>query len=269
MTYDERPMLEQIPDFAHSFLTFRIDLEQQPAITVSQKPPFTLNHARIQIEARCTIHDQQRGVTTDYVLGAACKTEQVGVREHIWHQPNADFCPILSHEDFLTLKSWDRNDKGVLRYPPELGPQPERQLGKVAEAFDQVKINLRMVAGERLATPAQIIAATLDDEPLVGRIAFTALERYVVTLDFPIKTMNASERDGIYQTDTGPIILPDFSQPFTHIMETFQLAYVAFNAPDWAEFILRVPTPLTATISVNHYAKTVRLTTQNQVFRFV
>lgn len=257
----------QVPDFARSFLTFRIDLLKQPAVTVSQQPPFTLNNARIQIEARCLILDQATGVTTDYVLGAACKSEQVGVTGDIWHQPNADFCCILSAEDFLTIKSWDKHDKGVMFYPPSRGPQPERQLGKVAEAFDRIKINLPLVAGELLPTTAAIVAATLDDAPLVGQIAFVALDRYAVTLQFPIKTMNASERDLIYQTDTGPILFPDFTAPFAQLIETLQLAYVAYNAPDWAEFILRVPTPLTAEISVNHYAKTVHLATRNAVFR--
>jgi hypothetical protein len=140
-------------------------------------------------------------------------------------------------------------------------------LGKVAEAFDRIKINLPLVAGELLPTTAAIVAATLDDAPLVGQIAFVALDRYAVTLQFPIKTMNASERDLIYQTDTGPILFPDFTAPFAQLIETLQLAYVAYNAPDWAEFILRVPTPLTAEISVNHYAKTVHLATRNAVFR--
>lgn len=257
----------QVPDLLRSFLTFRIDLAKQPAITVSAKPPFTLNNARILLEARCLIHDRQTGVTTAYVLGAACKTEQVGVASDIWLQPNADFCCVLSTEDFLILKSWDKNDKGVMFYPPARGPQPERQIGKVAEAFDRIKINVRMVEGELLPTTDAIVQATLADELLVGRVEFSALDRYDVTLDFPIKTINASERDHIYQTDTGPILFPDFSAPFAHIMETFHLAYVAYNAPDWAEFIVRVPTPLTDAISVNHYSKAVRLETKNSIIR--
>ncbi|MFN8440471.1 MAG: hypothetical protein U0175_06880 [Caldilineaceae bacterium] len=259
----------QIPDFSRSFLTFRIDLQKQPAITVSAKPPFTLNNARILLEARCLIQDRQTGVTTEYVLGAACKSEQVGVPADIWHQPNADFCCILSQEDFLTIKSWDKNNKGVMFYPPSRGPQPERQLGKVVEAFDRVKINLRMVEGELLPNVDAIVQATLADELLLGRIEFSALDRYAVTLDFPIKTINASERDQIYQTDTGPILFPDFSTPFDTIMETFQLAFVAYNSPDWAEFILRVPTPLREDLSVNHYSRTVRLTTKNAIIRLL
>ena len=259
----------QVPDLLRSFLTFRIDLAKQPAITVSAKPPFTLNNARILLEARCLIHDRQTSVVTEYVLGASCKTELVGVKADIWLQPNADFCCILSHEDFLILKSWDKNNKGVMFYPPVRGPQPERQLGKVAEGFDRAKINVRMVEGELLPTTAAIVQATLADEPLTGRIEFSALDRYDVTLDFPIKTINASERDHIYQTDTGPIIFPDFSAPFDQIMKTFHLAYVAHNALDWAEFILRVPTPLNDEISVNHYSRAVRLETRNSIIRLV
>lgn len=259
----------QIPDLQRSFLTFRIDLEKQPAITVSHKSPYSLNNARIQLESRCRISDRSTGSATDYVLGAACKTERVGVERDIWTDPNADFNPIFSQDTFLSIKSWDRNNKGVLLYPPTLGPQPERQLGHVAEAFDRVTLNIRLTEAEILTTPKHIIQATLDDELLAARIEFSALDRYDVTLDFPIKTMNASERELIYQTDTGPIILPDFSVAFDDIRETFRLAYVALNCPDWAEFILQVPTPLTPDISVNHYSRPLRLDTNNTVFRIV
>jgi hypothetical protein len=257
----------QVPDFRRSFLSFTIDLDRNSPITVSEKPPFSLNTARIQIEACCEIEDTETNQTSQYVLGAACKTEQVGVAEKIWMEPNADFCPILSEEYFLNLKSWDRNDKGVMLYPPSLGPQPERQIGKVTEAYTDTRIDLRLAEGEMLTDARHIVEATLADEPLNGRIEFRALDRYQITLDFPIKTMNASERDQIYQTDTGPLILPDFSVEFEHPIETFYLAFVAFNSPDWAELILQVPTPVAQGLSVNHYSKTIRLDTQNAIIR--
>jgi hypothetical protein len=140
-------------------------------------------------------------------------------------------------------------------------------MGTVAAAFDRVAINIRQAEAELLSTPEQIIQATLADIPLAGRIEFSTLDRYDVVLDFPIKTMNASERDLIYQTDTGPILFPDFSAAFDDIRETFQLAYVALNCPDWAEFILQAPTPLTADLSVNHYSRSVRLDTKNTLFQ--
>ena len=167
----------QIPDLQRSFLTFRIDLEKQQSITVSHKPPFTVNNARIQLEARCQITDQVAGTTVEYFLGAACKTERVGVERDIWTDPNADFNPIFSKDDFLAIKGWDRVDKGVMLFPPSLGPQPERQMGNVAEAFDRVTIDVRQVEAEILATPEAIIEATLASELLAGRIAFRALDR--------------------------------------------------------------------------------------------
>lgn len=256
-----------IPNFAASFLTFRVDWNKKQSLTASHKPPFTLNNARIQIESVCQITDTETNTSTQYVLGASCKTEVVGVDENIWTEPNADFCIILSNESFLILKSWDQNNKGVMRYPASLGEQPERQTGHVADTYDSIKINVRMIEGEQLETTQDIVDATLADDILVGRIQFMMQDRYNVQIDLPIKTMNANERERIYQTDTGPILIPDVSLPHDDLIETFRLAYVAFNCPDWAELILQVPTPLNDKLSVNHYSKSLHLKTQNSVFR--
>lgn len=84
-----------------------------------------------------------------------------------------------------------------------------------------------------------------------------------VTIDHPAKTLNYSERDNVYQTDTGPILLPDLSAERLgggrRLVECFDLAYAAFNSVGWAEFIINVPTPVGDGISVNHYSKTRRI----------
>lgn len=256
-----------IPNFATSFLTFRVDWNKKQSLTASHKPPFTLNSARIQIESVCQIADKATNISTQYVLGASCKTEYVGVDKDIWTEPNADFCMILSDDSFLIMKSWDQNNKGVMRYPASLGEQPERQSGQVADTYDSIKINVRTVDGERLDTAEKIVHATLEDDILVGRIVFVMQEQYEVQIDFPVKTMNANERDYIYQTDTGPILFPDLSIPHDDVIETFRLAYVAYNNPDWAEFIVQVPTPINDELSVNHYSKAIHLKTQNSIVR--
>lgn len=258
-----------IPNFGASFFTFRVDWNKKQSITASHKPPFTLNNARIQIESVCYITDKETGNTTQYVLGASCKTEYVGVEQDIWTEPNADFCMILSNESFLILKSWDKNNKGVMRYPTSLGTQPERQNGMVIDTYDNIKISLRTFQGEALQAVSDIVNATLSDDILVGRIAFTQQERYKVMIDFPIKTMNANERELIYQTDTGPILFPDLTTADDNLITSFRLAYIAFNNPDWAELILQVPTPLNDDLSVNHYSKAIRLETKNSIFRVI
>ena len=255
-----------VTNFAASFLTFRIDWNLKPSLTSSHKSPFTLNNARILIESTCQITDRMTGVSKRYVLGASCKTEYVGVEAGIWTDPNADFCIILSEESYLILKSWDRNNKGVMLYPVSLGEQAERQLGRVADTYDSVRINLRTAVAKALNSPEEIIAATLADEVLVGRSAFTLIERYDIEIEFPIKTMNANEREMIYQSDTGPILFPDLRDGDDNWIERFHLAYIAFNRLDWVECILQVPTALSENISVNHYARAMQLRAQNSLF---
>ena len=258
----------QTVDFARSFLYFRNDHLKKPAPTMSHKPPSSLNNARILLDCVCEISDKETGKAKTFVVGASCKTERVGVERDIWIKPNADFIPIFSQDQFLIVKTYDAANKGVPFYPPSRGMQPERQFGDVTDAFDSTSIYVNGAEGERLDTAAAIVDATLDSagQPLVGRTVIDG-SRYLTTLEFPIKTMNASERDLIYQTDTGPVILPDFSREPDDLIVGFELAFVAFNCPDRAEFIVRVPTPVGEGIDVYHYSKAVRFDTQNQVLR--
>lgn len=229
-------------DFARSFLTFRIDWTLKPSQTSSHKPPFTLNSARIQIESSCKIRDRQSGHERLFVLGAACKTEFVGVDKGMWTRPNADFCIILSADSTLILKSGDQNSKGVMRYPASLGEQPERQSGRVSDTYERVAINLRSWPARQLDSPEAIV------------------------IDFPIKTMNANEPYWVYQADTGPLLFPDMSADGQPWIDSFHLAYIAFNRADYAEFIVQAPTPLSESVSVNHYSRIVQMSTENRVF---
>ena len=258
----------QTVDFARSSLTFRIDYQKRPAETASHEPPSSLNSARILLECVCEIVDNETGTAQTFVMGASCKTERVGVDRDIWIHPNADFVPILSQDRYLIVKTYEVANMGVPFFPPSRGMQPERQAGYVADAYDNIRLDVRRVEGEILETPAQIVEATLDRSgpPLVGRTVIQE-GRYTAVLEFPVKTMNASERDFIYQTDTGPILMPDFSREPDDLIAGLEMAYVAFNCPDWAEFVVRVPTSVGEGIEVYHYSKFVRLDTQNQVIR--
>ena len=253
-------------DFRRSFLMFRIDLEKKPPQTVSHKPPYSLNNARIQLECRCHITESETGQLQTFVLGASCKTERVGVERDIWTEPNADFVPIFSDEGFLNVKTFARVGTLVKLYPPTLGTQPDRQVGALAEAFDSAGIHVVECEGEPLGSAREIVEATLANQPLVGR---TELEsgRYTAVLEYPVKTINANERDWIYQTDTGPVLLPDFSVEPEELLAKLELAFAAFNCPDWVEFLVRVPTDAGEGVQVYHYSRPVRFDARNQVIR--
>ena len=243
-------MMNTLPvcDFSRSYHVWRIDLASRPMVTVSQKQPFTINQVRVPLECRCTLDG------TEFVLGTACKTEKVNVERDIWMVPNADFHPIASETEYLRIKSWDCCDKGIMLDPPSRGPQPERGTGKAEEAFVFQRIEVRTVEARELTTTDEIVEAAMGSSPLVAQTEFRIDGGTEVVLEYPVKTINFSDKDGFYQVDTGPVLFPKTSG-----IDGLHLAYIAHNAPGWAEFLVNEPTPLTGEISVNHYSRPVRV----------
>lgn len=258
----------KVCDFVRSFIRFRLDTENKPQTTVSHKPPFAVNNVRIPLECRCELADPWTGTSVQYVLGSSCKTERVNVKEDIWFQPVADFSPVFSSQDFLLIKNWDKCDKQVQLYPPSLGFQPERQVGRLSEAFDSAGIDVRMIEGKILGTTKEIVSATLENRPMIGRTEFDTPSDQHVLLEYPIKTINVSERDGFYQIDTGPVLFPDLSNDCTNPIESFRLAFIAHNSADWSEFIINVPTPVAEGVSVNHYSQVRRVDCKNWIIEY-
>ena len=253
-------------DFNRSFFTFRIDTLVKPPLTVTHKPPFSLNNARIPIECRCVVTEKATDQAQAFVLGASCKTERVGVEGDIWLEPNADFCPIFSDDRYLSLKTYSQVGTTMDLFPPGSGSQSDRQTGLIDDTYDSVKIDLAERDGELLESAREIVEAVLANQNLVAR---TELEndRYHALIEHPVKTINANERDWIYQTDTGPVLFPDLSVEPDSILTSLELAYSAFNCPDWIEFIVRRSTPTTSDINVYHYSDAVRCDSRNQMLR--
>jgi hypothetical protein len=214
-----------VTDFNRSFLRFRLDLNQTLPKTISQPPPFTLNNSRFQLECCCRVTrgEGADAHSVDYVLTASCKAEQVHVHENVWHDPAADMCLIASTEEFLVIKCWDRNDRGVMLSPPTMGKQPERHSGMVADAFTKLQIDRHQSPGRILTTTEEIVAAVLDNRPLVSQSEFVTSDGARIHLEYPVKLVNASEREMFYQIDTGPVLVHDVSAyNGTHAISTLR-----------------------------------------------
>ena len=82
--------------------------------------------------------------------------------------------------------------------------------------------------------------------------------------------MNIDENADIYQVDTGIVLFPDLSKRYDRQIETFSLAYVAFNVPHFADFVIEKPTPIiengVEVTQVYHYSEIVSLEAKNTVF---
>ena len=258
----------QTTDYSASFLMFRIDTLKQNPITVTHKLPTSVNNARMQLDSRCWIVETASGKRVDYVLAASCKTEKVGVPAGIWTMPNADYMPIASKEYFLAIKTFDRADKRPPLEPPLTGIQSERQVFKISEAFDKVEAHLRCSQGVVLEDVDAIIAATFANEKMVARTTLRN-DRYEAVIEYPVKLMNVNEREKIYQTDTGPVILPNLDAPEPMAIDTLEVAYSAFNCPDWIEFIVRDRSRIVDDVDVYHYCRPFRVDARNEVIRLI
>ena len=248
----------RVLEFPRSTLTFRIDLDKITPLTLSHRPPYAMNNARAQIECRCRISDRITGRTHTIVLGVTCKTERVGADSDLWLEPNGDFIPVFSDDEFMQIKSFARAGMVAQLHPPGSGPQHDRLRTSIVGTFDRVHLDLVEREGERLDGAAVIVDAVLANDQLVG-IHRLASDRYRVEIEYPVKTINANERDWVYQTDTGPILFPDLDCEPGELLSRVELAFTACNAPTWAEFIVRVRTSVAEDVEVYHYSKAVRL----------
>ena len=165
----------------------------------------------------------------------------------------------------MHLKTYARCGLDVELYGHEGRRQSDRQHGLIGDAFDSLRVDIVETDAKELQSPQEIVEATLAGHRLTARTTIKS-SRYSAVIEYAVKTMNANERDWIYQTDTGPVLFPDLSRGFTELMTGLELAYCAFNCGEWSEFIIRVPTPVTEDINVQHYSRTSRVDCLNQVF---
>jgi hypothetical protein len=248
----------ELLDFGRSSVTFRIDLDRMPPRTLSHKPPYPMNNARVLLESRLRVTERASGRRQTFVAGASCKTERVGADADLWLLPNADFTPIFSDDGFQQIKTFARAGTQAEAWPPGSGVQSDRLAARIAETFDSVHLDLVSYEARPLAGAREIVEAKLANLPLVAVLTF-GTGRYEAVLELPVKTMNANEREWIYQTDTGPVLFPDLSREPDDLLAGMELAYVALNAPTWAEFIVRTRTSVADGIDVFHYSKPVRV----------
>ena len=257
----------QVLDFPRSFVTWRIDLDELPPATLSHHPPYPMNNSRIHLESRCRILDRETGTTQTFVLGASCKTERVGARSDLFLIPNADFMPVISDDHFMHLKSWARIGTAVERFPPGSGDQPDRLRVPLTGSYVAMRLDLLECEAELLPDAKAICEATLTPDRLVAHTTIRR-GRYEATIEYPVKTMNANEREWVYQTDTGPVLFPDLDAAPEDLHERLEVAFEAHNRPDWAEFIVRRPTRVADGVEVYHYSEPVRLDdVEHQMFR--
>jgi len=192
------------------------------------------NNVRFWVESRTTIFDDKAGTATDYYQCASCKSENTFGEKDLFLADNYDFLPILGGGHWLVFRRPARiSDRYRTIYKTEkLWGEPRLLL------HDAVEVTL-------LETFEKIRDATAAGLPLVTQTEIRNEQTGLrAVIECPTKTMNISLDKSMYQVDTGPIAYPDLSKPFDPQIDCLRVAFVVFNAPHFADFIVEQPTAL-------------------------
>ena len=229
-------------DFARSFITFVLKGRA--------------NNARIQVEARCELIDTKTGEAEHYYLVASCKGEDTYGAGRLFLVPSYDFCMVYSSSDFLIIRTHANAERD------------NTSTGAIKERFEDVKFHITLVDADVLPDSKAVVAATLANRAINGRTEVADPSgRYRAVIEFPVKTMNVNDIRRAYQVDTGPILLPDFTSAKARMVERFVLAFVAYNGPDEAWFVIQEPTAVAEgrPEKVSAYSRVVAMKARNSV----
>ena len=231
----------EVTDFGRSFITW------------TRKPrdgDFRIgwgNSVRINLEARVTIDRESDGSSEDFYLGAACRSE--------WMYRDSEHFK-LPGSDFLMAYARDR----CLKFSANItSPQDRPEIDPFIELLTALNFEITRTDGARLLeSEVDVAEAARSASPVIAttKIRNEKLGRSAV-LEYPVKTLNYHPDHQRFQVDTGPVLWPDLASPEPAPIRWINLAFVAYNRLDEAEFAKRVPTAVAdsagGTIRIDDY----------------
>lgn len=191
--------------------------------------PGQVYQVRFNVEATCTIQDEQSGQTTELFVGAPCRTEYTIATRNLFQVPSAEFRFAWSHALRLQIAARPSNET------------EKSNTAKLSDAFQAHKTDLRSFTDVTELTSVRAIGeATLANDLLNARSTYRDNARgLTVTVEYPVNLINVNTDDDEFQVCTGPVIVPDLATWDGQEVQRVFLAHVAFTHFDHVEFILQ------------------------------
>ncbi len=218
------------------------------------------NAVRMWIESRIVLRDKT-GSEAIYYQGASCKSENTFASKDLFKGDNYDFLPVFGADRMLVFRRYfneRQNYRTIHNMTDMFGTDP------VIKLPIPKKITL-------LDTFDKIREATFSGIPIVTQTdIYNTTTGLSCLIECPCKTMNINSNTHQYQTDTGPILLPDLNRKFDEPFDALRLAYIAFNSSNFADFVVESLVPIfhnnKKVSSVFHYSELVSYRTENRVY---
>jgi hypothetical protein len=196
---------------------------------------------------------------TDYYQCASCKSEHTFAEKDLFQEDNYDFLPILGNGKWL-----------IFRRPAHLSDR-YRSVLPVEELWGPPELRLHDAKEVTvLETWEQIRDATAAAIPLVTQTELQNEETGLrAIIECPTKTMNVSIEKQLYQVDSGPVAYPDLSKRYEPPIDCLSVAFIAFNAPHFADFVIEQPTPVVIDgeekTQIYHFSNPISQAAENRV----
>jgi hypothetical protein len=221
------------------------------------------NEVRFWAESRTRLIDEQTGRREDYVQAASCKSEDTFAERDLFLADNYDFLPVFGPEYAVVFRRRAYLDEGY------------RECRPAAEWWNGQNYHLVEASScTELVSSEAILTATYAFRPLVAQTEIWNNETGLrAIIEYPVKTMNTIRATHTYQVDTGPVAFPDLNARHPRSVDGLSLAFVAFNAPGFADFVIEVPTPIRDRGAegreighIHHYSKLLSLESENRLY---
>ena len=222
--------------------------------------PSPKNSVRFWVESRTTVIDDASGESTEFYQCASCKSEHTFAEKDLFQADNYDFLPIFGGKE--------AEDILVFRRPNRLS-DTYRSIAKSEAYWGKPILKLRYPQKTTiLDTWEDIRDATAAAVPIVSRTEIANPETKLrAIIECPVKTMNIAHPGKIYQVDTGPVAFADLSRRAEPLIDCLSLAFIAFNAPHFADFVIEQPTAVREggkeLCRIHHYSGPISLAANN------
>jgi hypothetical protein len=192
------------------------------------------NAVRFWIESRTTLLDDRGKATHEFYQCASCKSEHTFAPKNLFIADNYDFLPIFGSGRVLVFRRTARLNPGY------------RTIRKVEEMWGVPILKLHPADPlTELDSWEKVRDATAAGLPLVTQTEITSAETGLrAIIECPAKTINIEPKRKLYQVDTGPVAYPDLAKVYDPPIDGLRLAFIAFNAPHFVDFVVEQPTPV-------------------------
>ena len=224
------------------------------------------NSPRFWVESRCRLIDEKHGTKLDYYQCGSCKSENTFAKKNLFIKDNYDFLPVFGEDSSFVLFRRHVYCNSNYAECGDAGSALWRNIW--GTCFFKIK---EAKSAHLLKNNKEIIQATNEGKPVIARTEIWNMDTKMrVIIEYPVKTKNINEEKMIYQVDTGPVIFPDITRRYTRKVESLHLAFVAFNVPQFADFVIEEPTPVIKdgkeVCLVYHYSRIESLESRNSLF---